>query len=763
MSGLLEAISDTAGGIRLSLARHVQEAMDCVVVRMSDIEAQRRVATSAVGATVVVMTMGAATVGALTAYPHLAHESRLTVLETLDACTRSLAVHDVRGWLGRVPSSMLAPLADASGRCRAAVEKGWRAHSTGYVADPPADWWAMLVAAEDRRHGSWTSINCVDLPALGAAALAGLRGRRDRGGSTLAMQLARSLRGMAPDADERWRDRIRRKVIEVGDATVLCRALGGAHAPKLRQWVARHLPCIHGTASSRLGGSIYGLEDCGRILFGKNVAALDLAEQAIVVASFRRHVLLAPANDASGQRLARERWARIQGRALRALDLAFGRDAPAVAAARAKIGRMDLPTPMIAPALGALLPDEPAERVGIAANPERRVAFFVRGETTQALGEVLDLYSELPRNLIGIELTVDAADNAAFKRGVEETLDDIDRRQQVRLDLPPASRPTAYTADVTLSLADGAGHVVRHYSAGNDRIWSGANAKRDALGRYRPDREDRAIGSIAKMLAAPLIGARFHTTDAFCNHRLDGLRNPNGHRGFRSCTSSEAWVDAPPAFGKSLNLPIAWALRRVRQRHIEAIVADTGLRLPRDVAPRVAVAFGMVAGGTRAQHRLAAALNRGARLQPAWGVQPTLIRTLFFRDDHGGVRTVAFDDVRDRGRIDLSEWFRNPAVGPFVADVLAAPARRGGTLAGLDRIVGTTGGARLIAKSGTTTTSGDRIRDQIVAGSFVDHAGDQKTFHLLIGTPDPGKPLADRGGVSRRARLRLVEALLAER
>ena len=741
---------------RLRVASGVERAADATWLRTGDF---RRWAAHCLRMAGVAAALGILSLLALAAYPYVGGEARWMHLQTLDDCTRSVTVYDARGWLGRIPAAMLPSAAGAPNRCQEIRAAGWRAHSTGYVADPPDEWWAMLVAAEDRRHGTWGSVHCVDVPALAAVGLGLLRGRQDRGGSTLAMQLSRSMRGRAARPGEGAVAKARRKLTELADAAVLCRGLGGAHSPEFRRWVARHLPCVHGTASSRLGGSVYSIEDCARVVFGKELDETDLAEQAILVAAARRHVLFAPADDGEGQRRARERWVRIQGRALRALEL-FTEDDPAATTARAKVAGMELPTPKIAPALRRLLPEDPVRRVGVVANPERRVTYFAHGEVKEALGEVLDAYGELPRDLVSVELTPDAADNAAFKRNVEKGLDEIDRRDRVLLDLPPPSRSTAPRADVTLSLADGKGHVLRHYSAGHDRLWSGANGKRGADWRYRPDSEDRAIGSVAKILAALLIGARFQTTDTLCNRRVDGLRNPDGSRGFRSCRAPEARVAPPVAFAKSMNLPVTWALAQEPPQDIAKLVGNAGLQLPRDVAPRIAVAFGMVAGGTRALHRLAAAVSRGARGREASAVLPTLIKTLVFRDDDGQVRRLSFDEIRDRGQIYLSARFRSPEVGPFVAEVLGAPARRGGTLAGLNRIVRAAGGAHLIAKSGTTTTTDEKIRDQLVAGSFVDRTGDQKTFHLLIGSPDPAVPLSGPGGVPRTERLQLIEALL---
>ena len=750
---------DAATIVRWKLARFIQAVQDSPVVLWTyDIEWQRWVATGGAAAAVVMMVVGSIPTILVIAYPHVAGESRWGDLQTLDECVQSPMVFGAGGeWLGRVPASLM----DESDHCRELRQAGWREHTTDYLKNPPEKWWAMLVAAEDRKLGTRSSVNCVDLAALYRVGLNVLTGRLDRGGSSIAMQVSRSLRGTAPSADERLLDKIPRKLTELADATVICRKLGGAHAPELRRWAARHLPCVHGTKSSKLGGSIYGLDACSRILFGKAPEELDLAELAILVAANWRHVLLAPSDKPGEQQLARRRWGQIKKRALLVVVLTYKSESPAVKEVKARLASMDLPpVPAVAPDLAALLPGDPAERIAVAANPEKRVTHFARGEITQAMGELRDVYGEAPRNLIGIELTLDLARNAKFKRTVEKRLDEIELRRQLQLDLPPADGSTTSAADVTLSLVDDDGRVIRHYSAGYYRVWSGSNAKRDADGRYQPDREDRAIGSIAKMVAAPLIGARFDASGTLCNARLGGLRNSDGSQGFQRCQAPAAQVKARRAFAKSWNLPIAWALKPVAPQRIEALVAGAGLRLLHGVEPRVAVAFGMVAGGPRAQHRLAAALNRGARGRPAWAIQPTLIKTLYFRDEDGGVQTVAFDDVRDRGRIDLSEWFENKRVGPFVANVLGAPAQRGGTLAGLDRIVRNSQSSHLIAKSGTVTTSDSRIRDQIVLGSFVNRAGDQNTFQMLIGAPDPRSPLAGHGGIPVTDRLGLIEALL---
>ena len=762
----LESMSDAVLHARLGAARSVEIVLDSLVFsRVQDADVRRSVAAYAAFAGVLGIASVAVVAAALAFYPHFAGEARFAELVMIDNCAQSVAIYDTKGWLGNIPKSMRS----RPGPCQEAKEAGWRVHSTSFVPDPPDEWWKMAINVEDGKHGSLASINCVDVAALGAVVFNSLRGRFDRGASTITMQLSRSLRGLAPSQTESLRGKLRRKLIELRDATVLCQRLGGANSPRLRRWVARNMPCAQGSKGSGLGGSIYGLQDCARILFGKSVGELTLAENAILVASIRRHVVFAPVNDEPGQSLSRTRWDEIRMRARSALDRTFGEDDLPALAAKVQIERMEMPVPALTPNLKAVLPADPAERIAVAANPEKRVAYFTRGEVTQAFGEVLDVYGEVPNNLIGIEFTLDAADNLEFKRNVEEVLEceEGERRDLLRLDLPPSSSSTSPTADVTVSLVNSAGNVVFHYSSGYDRVWSGPNAKRDRNGRYQPESEDRTIGSVAKMVAAPLLGTRFRTSHSFCNQWLDGLTNPNGSVGYRSCASRRAWVSVPETFANSFNLPIAWALKGVARSDITAAVTAAGLGLPQaTVPPRTALAFGMVTGSPRAQHRLVAALNRGARHEAPRAVLPTLIKSLIFREVDGGVKTVEFDTVRNRSQIDLSAWFEKPNVGAFVAEVLAAPTRSGGTLDGLDNIVRRAGGSHLIAKSGTTVTPDGRIRDQLVVGSFVDGSGasgEQMTFQLLIGAADPRTPLADRTGVSRHGKLQLIETLLRTR
>ena len=737
---------------------------------MQTVEHRRRFAWVLGLLVVLPVTTLAAFVAGILLYPRYGGEARVQALMAMDGCAQSVQIYDQRGWVGRTPLSMYS----RPDPCQEAKKAGWEPHETSYLADVPILFRRMLIAAEDRRHGKYWLLNIrgVDIPGLADAAFRVVRGDTSRGASTPSMQMTRMLRGNAPGEKSFW-DKLRRKPTEFLDAISLTPAIGGAGSEELFRWASRNLPCAQGTASSEIGGTVYGLVGCARVLFNKDVPELSVAEMALIISANKHPVLFAPQHHKKEQDKARKRRKEVIDRALRVIDWTFENRDPSVAdAAKAEIRAMKLAEPRLPQRYLRLLRNDPKTRLEVGGNSGKRITKFAYGETIQAQGELSDAFGkELPADLIGLRLTIDdLAVNKEFKNEVDRILSNEQRRRRGQLKLrltQDSASTTLKRADVHLSLADSRGRVVRHYSWTDDTVWAGSESKRDENGRYRLENEDRHLGSTVKALAALALGAQFRASDAFCNQWLDGLRNPGGSRGFRSCQSPAAWTGVPEVFGKSLSLAVGWALRRIPDHELElrALVTAAGLGLPHaDVTPRVALSMGMVSGTPRHLHRLYAALLRGALSRPAKAGLPTLIDQIDWRAEDGSLRHLQFDAVRERGEIDLSTWFSSPRIGNFLLSVLAAPARSGGTLAGLDSIVRRVGGRHLIAKSGTTVigkkTDKKKIRDNWVAGAFLGPDGNVLTFVLLAGAPDPRYPLANSGGVSRTAKLRLIEAML---
>ena len=161
---------------------------------------------------------------------------------------------------------------------------------------------------------------------------------------------------------------------------------------------------------------------------------------------------------------------------------------PAFEAAKTAVMAMSIPTPKLPQGSMDLMPDRPAERLRIAGLPSKRAEFLLRGELRQAAGELLDAnVGEIPKNLVSIQLTLDGVFNLRFINQVEDILRLEEQRVPRDMELAPPYKENALRADVTLSLVrDRTGQVVRHYTSGNDRTWSGPIAKPRKAPKHLP-------------------------------------------------------------------------------------------------------------------------------------------------------------------------------------------------------------------------------------------------------------------------------------
>ena len=131
-------------------------------------------------------------------------------------------------------------------------------HKTLRLHAVPKDWWRVLVALEDEHFDSWRSWGGIDFVAVVAGFTrfglnrVGLGGRRGRGGSSLAMQLVRSINHIDPSRSRTFA----RKLLELKDGPILYDALGPpasnagwrctcrwSPAPATRAWASRSTGC----------------------------------------------------------------------------------------------------------------------------------------------------------------------------------------------------------------------------------------------------------------------------------------------------------------------------------------------------------------------------------------------------------------------------------------------------------------------------------------------------------------------------------------
>lgn len=658
---------------------------------------------------------------------YLAFDRQSQAIEIVDARER---------WLGIVPAAMEPRVAGEMA--------GWPEHRALAVAAVPQGWLDVLVALEDRHAGRWRSGCGIDAVAIGRAAVLGLIGHSGRGGSTLAMQLVRSMRHLAPGADGSTLARLKRKMLEIRHGAMLACALGGIRDPRFQRLLARHLPLVQGTPESRMGGALYGLGMAAQVLFGKRIGELDLAEQAVLAAAVRRHVLLAPDDDADGIALRDDRWGAVKRRARLGLRLAYGDEGEGGAAAMERLAAMPAPRAMLADEIARAVEGGPAERFRLAANPEYRTAALLRGEVVTALGELWNRFAADYRGKVtGITLSVDAADNLAFKRRVEDALAVTEAQLGERLNLPLLARSEAGdVAQVVLIEADAAGRIRRHYLNSAEPVSLGLSWRQGGDGEMRLAASDRHVGSVAKAALAVLLGAEDQTTARYCNQRTaDGrVHNWDGDAGVASCDAAKdsvsAWHTVGDVFGRSLNLPLLWRLRSVPERDLMALADRAGLRLDPGAPPGTAMVLGLASVSPAQLAAMMQAIGKGALRRPAVGRHLRIVAGYRVLGDDGEARPVA---VPAESALDLAPYFAAGGTAGFVRHVLAAPLKSGGTLSA---VAAGHGGGLHLAKTGTTTVDGG-IRDKWVIG-VRETAGDVLSYALLIGTADPARPLGQR-------------------
>lgn len=653
--------------------------------------------------------------------------------QAFDRRSQAIEIVDARErWLGIVPAAM---------EPRGASEMaGWPEHRALAVETVPQGWLDVLVALEDRHAGRWRSGCGIDAVAIGRAAVLNLIGHSGRGGSTLAMQLVRSMRHLAPGADASTLARLKRKMLEIRHGAMLACALGGIRDPRFQRLLARHLPLVQGTPESRMGGALYGLGMAAQVLFGKRIGELDLAEQAVLAAAVRRHVLLAPDDDADGVGLRDARWAEVRARAGLGLRLAYGYEAEGVSAAMERLAAMPAPHAVLAEEIARAVEGEPAERFRLAANPEYRAAALLRGEVVTALGELWNRFAADYRGKVtGITLSVDAADNLAFKRRVEDALAVTEAQLGERLNLPLLARSEAGdVAQVVLIEADAAGRIRRHYLNSAEPAGLGLGWRRNSQGEVELVASDRHTGSVAKAALAVLLGTQDTTAARYCNQRTaDGrVHNWDGDAGVASCDAAGAWHAVGDVFGRSLNLPLLWRLKSVAAADLVDLARRAGLRLDRGAPPASALVLGMASASPAQLAALMQAIGNGALRRPAVGRHLRIVAGYRVLGDDGEARPVA---VPAESAVDLAPYFVAGGAVGFVRHVLAAPLQSGGTLSA---VAAGHGGGLHLAKTGTTTVDGG-IRDKWVIG-VRETAGDLRSYALLIGTADPARPLGQR-------------------
>lgn len=667
-------------------------------------------------------------------------------------------------------------------------------HKTMWVEDAPEHFWDCLSFQEDRYAGAWRNPGGVDLGGYariytGTLAETLRSGRPDlgSGGSTLAMQLSRSLL-KTPPGDPNV-SVVSRKLTEWGNAPVLYNMLEAPDSKTWRRWNAMHLPLSTGSS-----GTLYGVEANALILFGKRADQLSIAEQYTLAAmakfnpyrgdnsySWRASTFgtdnpafssnptgydaCTDGHDGLNYEIGR---ARVCARALLPPE-----QRAAVEEELLTLCQRD-PNPRPHPDFFPILEDVAdslPETSGItplrlASSPTRLSGALGSVSQRGILNELRDFTGPLPRKKVAeVQSTVDLTENYPFRRAVRKALEKLEANPATGLDGSYYSFTSAEDdkrlVPVTLAIADEQGRVLRYYENTNNTYFFGDNSQRDRsetfddYGRFNRLKARREIASVSKILVGLAIAETGRDRpDQGYNNRCIKDRPQQCYCPSGRCGDSRDYVLARQAYAESLNDVLSRRIAALGlSNRINQLVRRSTLNPLEDVHGGTEVSTRAVRGWIGGTSRQVQAMTMAALDYSLGGTgqaqMPTLINAVRYYDPIGDTArwSSELDDLFEGTpalprEIDL-KLAQSVAGRTYARSVLSAPAcSRDGTLhpAMKDWCPNRRSDVELlIAKSGTRGEGGYNGNrpdnyEWWITGAISYDDGARYSFSLNIGT-----------------------------
>ena len=386
------------------------------------------------------------------------------------------------------------------------------------------------------------------------------------------------------------------------------------------------------------GKPLIGLSNASLALWGEpDPRRLSPAKQAAIIAAFKYPLAW---DDGDGfQQKAIDARKNTLNRARDVLVKTFGRDDPRVIAAMRE---------MAAPGFLPLRPVAPLLEIDGAVG---RMATIELDQIAKSVG---------PAPITDVELTVPSgASLRRYEAGVVGALRQMeDRRDFVRPLLEGGDdRADGLAVSTT---ADGA---VTAIVATTPRIALDSRLRVGSHGKWVV---------LLEMAKSNL----FDSDSVLCDRALDGIQNAGGDTGVASCAGGRGLVPIRTAFGKSLNLPIIDAARRLSDDDLKAAAAVAGFVIPageRD--PRRALILGNAEADPASIIALGNALSSFANGGEAIGNYPYLVKR---------VRVNGVWVTPERRRpLDLHGFLHGDKSRRLIAAVCTAPLE-GGTLSAIN-------------------------------------------------------------------------------
>ena len=641
-------------------------------------------------------------------------------------------------------------------------------HKSIPVRQVPEHYWRCLKYHEDRHLGSYANPFGIDLWGVLRIPYSSLKRsieskslRIGVGGSTLPMQLVRAIYKLAPNRKEGLSGKLGRKFLEWWNAPVIYWALTkNGDNTLLKKWVADHLPIAQRTG----GAPLYGVEQAGRVLFGKMARDLSIAEQYVLAAAVNRPIILLTGSE----RLNRVRigaWRRttlVRAKNCAVNLLLIGSVQIEVISELGKLANGP-PDPRIAPEFNDTLKKVAPHLASRArANPMLRANILAPAARYGARREMEQIYGFGWREYVrGTTLSVDVADNLRFRSKVEGRLKKLQRtfksriRSDMTLDPDDARRfETQELPDVVIAATNLKGEIIRYFESRDTASYFGSWLAIDReSGHYEPSRESRAIASIGKMLAAIAIANQ--GKDNLSTLYVDTSAPARGLESCRRTGTLRRGRRAEVAFACSLTNPLERRLAQIGQKTSRKLIDAFGFTMPpaygpeSETPPSTAIVKGLITGSPRTVHRMSATVLAALTGNGQKPVQLPRLVTHFDQNHTNGQNGV---NGSSTDRL-IPNKIIHPAARARLKAFLSAPlcyqfkGRKHGTLKSLsDWCAKRRRNVRLhFAKTGThVNEDADATVDAWVSGGIQFTDGRAYAYVVLVGTGNTNKPFARR-------------------
>jgi len=663
--------------------------------------------------------------------------------------SQAILVHDSQNrYLGIIPRSYESDFVVRNDPVRVLGIDVTKDHKSALLENAPEDYWGCLKYLEDRHFETARNPFGVDL-----ISTLGMPVTR-RGGSTLSMQLFRSLISLYPRPRKKGEsyfsysfDTLKRKAREwVGGPILQSYLIDKGGQEEFAKWTANHIALIQG------GGDydIYGVELAGRTLFGKSASELEPAEQFVLAAavrspiSFRNTENRVRSDGSIAYGTIHRTWRKpIRTRAVICANaLIKNEDLKYSTLARLEELASGIPQPFVHRSIVKELDKSIKNPLSIGKHPERLARNTITG-INELVGELKNIHgSEFRNRSTKLNLTIDAVTNLRFANSLETALKKNDDRLQelgssycftIDPDSQRCNKPENLLP-LSVSISNNKGQLKSIYSTDEYSNYFGSLTSREkeliGRGASNIDLEVRQISSLGK-IAAGLLLAELGT------EVLDTKWSNNCILDDRGCSKGK--VSPREIFARSLNdALIRRTASKINQTRISTFMDIHNFTLPLNSQgdpEYTSLVLGKYAGSMQSIQML---LNTALTYVTTGKVNEIYLPTL--------VKTNNEQKQKYLGEV-LKEGGKT-----FALRTLESPlCHRRGTLRRISSYCAINNKkiAVHIAKTGTTGNAnkdGLNEYDYFVGGALVTTSGNSYSYIVRAGTASPSDPVLKNVG-----------------